>query len=1124
MGKMMELTVTLAGDDARRKQSMETTGKQTSPRPAHKRLKAFFPALLLLSAAMLGSMFMVQSSVAQNRNAGEIRGTVVDTTGATVPGVAVDAVNTATGIHTVGKTGDGGDYDLPYVESGDYTITFTKDNFQKIEQTGITLHVATITINATLQVGSVSSQVTVAATPPLLQTETSELSTVMSQEAVTELPNVGQNWQSYVDLIPGASPGSANSVLGSPGGGQGENVAINGGQEFQASWLIDGGVATFPISYNPANLAPPEEAIAEIDTTTSNFGAESGNGLVTFNAITRSGTNRYHGSLQEFVQNTIFNARPRNWSSVPETKPPTHWNQYGGAIGGPVVRDKLFFFFSYQANPVSYPVTGLYTFPTDAVRAGNFAGFSTIYNPATTTTVGNTVTSQPFANNQLTMIDPVAAAIQKYIPEPNAINPNDPNYNNYYYSSVSPLTERWYDWKVDGNLSAKNHAYISGLYTDENQFSPSPDCPIDCVNDNFYEFAAQLTDTWTISPSKLNEVRVGIAREAGKWATESLGKGYPAQIGLPDLPADTFPVINATTGPAINIGNGAVNAKLGETAISLTDTFNWILGKHTVKFGGEYDDWEDSNGWDTINAGTFNFGGIATRDPNSTDPNASPGVGYADFLLGATNSWSVSEPIEYGVKEPNLQLFAQDAYKIFPNLTLNFGARYIYQVGWQDEHLRSGNYDPTLLNPATGLPGAIGFAGVQLPKRMEGSANFFAPRVGFSYSPRSNWTIRGGFGLYAVPWSGNQYAVGAGLGFQTQGALQSTDELTPVFQLAGGPPAPVVSTPATRIPSLLNGQNIFYSAHNLPISYFEQWQFGPQRQFGNYVVNVNYVGSRGVKVFFGTDINQVTQGQLGSGVRPNPTYQQINADQYVGTSNYNGLQIQARRQFKSGLSFLANYTWSKSMDTGTSGGGNNVGLDTWQDAYSTAANYAASRNDIRNLFNGYVLYDLPFGRGRAFVNRGGLADAVIGGWQISTVFRYNSGGAFTPLMANNLSGALSGSWFPNRTGATKLGNRSVNEWFNVNAFSQPVPNTFGDSQRNILYGPRFGDVDLSLAKSFAIPKFGEASSLQLKIESFDAFNHPNYALPNSSIGSSGAGTISSNLTNRQVQVGGIFKF
>jgi hypothetical protein len=1094
--------------------------------PASKLSPRESPDFFLSFVVLLGLALLTHSCFGQNRNAGEIRGTVVDSSGAALPGVSVDAMNTATNIHTFGTTGNGGDYDLPYVESGEYTVSFSKDNFQKFTRTGVVLHVATITIDATLQIGSVSTQVTVAATPPLLQTETSELSTVMSRESVTELPNVGQNWQSYVDLIPGASPGAQNTVLGAPGGGNGEDVAINGGQEFQASWLIDGGVATLPISYNPANLAPPEEAIAEIDTTTSNFGAESGNGLVTFNAITRSGTNRFHGSLQEFVQNTIFNAAPRNWSSTPQAKPPTHWNQYGGTIGGPIIREKLFFFFAYQANPISTALTGLYTYPTDSLRAGNFAGLSTIYNPATTTPVGGTHTRQPFLNNQIPAsdIDPVAIAIQKFLPEPNSINPNDPDYNNYYFSGVSPLTERWYDWKVDGNLSPKNHAYISGLYTDENQTSPTPDCPIDCGSDTFYELSGQLTDTWTISPSKINELRVGVAREAGKWISQSLNKGYPAAIGLPDLPANTFPYLNVTTGPAVTAGGSAVNAKLGETAVSLTDTFDWIMGKHTVKFGGEYDDWEDSDGWDTINAGTFNFGGIATRDPNSGDVNASPGVGYADFLLGATNSWSVSEPIEFGAKEPNLQLFAQDAYKIFPNLTLNFGARYIYQVGWKDEHLRSGNYDPTLLNPATGTLGAIGFAGVQLPDRMEGTASFFAPRVGFSYAPKPDWTIRGGYGLYAVPWSGNQYAVGVGLGFDTQGSEQSTDELTPVFKLSNGPPPPVVSTPATRTPSLLNGQSISYSAYHLPISYFEQWQFGPQRQIGNYVVNVNYVGSRGVKVYFGTDINQVPEGQLGSGVRPNPTYQDINAAQYIGTSNYNGLQIQTRRQFNSGVSFLANYTWSKSMDTGTSGGGNNVGLDAWQDAYSTAANYAASRNDIRNLFNGYVLYQLPFGRNRRFVNRGGVADALVGGWQVSTIFRYDSGGAFTPLMANNLSGALSGSWFPNRVGAITVPNRSVNEWFNVNAFTQPTPDTFGDSSRNVLYGPRYGDVDLALAKSFAIRPLGEASSLQIKIESFDALNHPNYALPNSSIGSSGAGTISSNLTNRQVQVGGIFKF
>jgi hypothetical protein len=213
------------------------------------------------------------------------------------------------------------------------------------------------------------------------------------------------------------------------------------------------------------------------------------------------------------------------------------------------------------------------------------------------------------------------------------------------------------------------------------------------------------------------------------------------------------------------------------------------------------------------------------------------------------------------------------------------------------------------------------------------------------------------------------------------------------------------------------------------------------------------------------------------------------------------------------------------LDTGTSGGGNNVGLDSWQNAYSPAANYAASSNDVRNVFSGTGLYQLPFGRQRKYANQSRLlADALIGGWQLSTIVVYRSGSAFTPLMSNNLSGALSGSWYPNRVGTVTVPHPSVSEWFNVNAFATPATNTFGDSTRNILYGPHFADVDLSLAKSFAIPALGEASNVELKVDSFDAFNHPNYGQPNSTIGSTGVGTISSSQTNRGLQLGGTFRF
>ncbi|MGH9615097.1 MAG: carboxypeptidase regulatory-like domain-containing protein [Acidobacteriaceae bacterium] len=1058
----------------------------------------------------------------QNLNAGEIKGTVIDTAGAALPGVAVDALNIKTGIHVRGVSGTTGVFDLPYVPAGSYTVIFSKEGFETFRQTQVLVHVETITVNATLKVGQVSTQVTVTGQPELLQPETSDLSTSISAESISELPNVGNLWLDYTELVPGDVPvatPSTNTQIG-------EYAMINGAQQFQSAWLFDGSVANLPVSYNPDGLVAPLGSIQELDITTSNAGSESGNGLSSYNVITKSGTNRFHGSLYEFVQNDIFNAAPRNWSSSPQAKPAIRWNEYGGALGGPIVRNRLFFFFNYQANPIRTYQSGLYTFPTTDMRAGNFSNpsFSPIFNPATTTQTNGIYTRQPFANNEITTpIDPVAAKIQPFFPVPNAINPASPYYNNYYFAAPNPSTEHWYDYKVDGDLSPTNRLDTSGLFTLQNAVSPSPDCPIDCYTGTTNELAAQLTDVWTISTTKMNEFRMGLAREYNRDSPNADNKGYPAEIGLPQLPLNAFPNINISTGPGISIGGNAIITRIGENSIAATDTFNWILGKHTLKMGGEYDDWRENQEFAGMNSGSFNFDGIDTRDPNVNNPNASPGVGYADFLLGGVQSWSFQQPAEYGGRDSNVQLYAEDYYKIRPNLTLNFGMRFIYQGGWSEEHNRIGNYDPTLLNPGTGTLGAIGYLGVQLPKHLEAPVPFFAPRGGFAWTPLPSWVVRGGFGLYQIPWSAQAYIDNiVGTGFTISGSAQSTDNITPIFQLVNGPPPPIYSTPANRTPELLNGQSIYYYPYHTPMSYFEQYQLGIQHQMGAYLVTATYVGSRGVNMPFSTDINQVVN--LGSGIRPNPTYQSINATQYDGWSNYNALQLTAKRRFTNGFSFTANYTWSKSMDTGTAIGGNGPGLDNWQYAYSPAANYSASNNDIRQLFTGMGLYQLPFGRHRKYANSNTLADLVIGGWQVATVFNVHSGWPFTPTMVNNLSGALSGSWYPNQIGSGRLAHPSINEWFNVNAFVSPAPNTFGDTKRNTLDSPNYTDIDLSVAKVFPVPIAGNSTTFEFKADSFDIFNHPNYQFPNAAIGSAGVGVISSNYTNRTLQLGGMLRF
>ncbi len=296
------------------------------------------------------------------------------------------------------------------------------------------------------------------------------------------------------------------------------------------------------------------------------------------------------------------------------------------------------------------------------------------------------------------------------------------------------------------------------------------------------------------------------------------------------------------------------------------------------------------------------------------------------------------------------------------------------------------------------------------------------------------------------------------------------------------------------------------------------------------MIEAAYVGTRGVHLGFGRDIDQVPAALLGPGDaqqrRPYPQYSGISANLFDGFSAYHSFQLSAKKQFAAGLSFTANYTFSKSMDTGTgSGYGGLQNIDTWQNAYDPRANYALSKTDLPQLLNGAIVYELPLGAGKTFLNRSGIANTIFGGWQVSTTFQLHSGLPFTPVMGTaNLSGSLAGTWFPNRLGNGTLANPSINGWFDPTAFAQPAPYTFGNSGRDILRGPGWSNLNLSLAKNFTIPWIGEAGRLQIRSEAYDVLNHANFGMPNADIGTPGVGVITSALTNRIIQLGAKLSF
>jgi outer membrane receptor protein involved in Fe transport len=1058
-------------------------------------------------------LFCTYQAAGQSRQAAEVRGTVIDRTGAVVPGVTVTLTNVLMGTRQQVTTDASGLYDAPWVRTGEYTISFEKRGFTRFTRTGIVLQLETVTIDATLEVGSATEVVTVTANAALIQTETPEASFTLTAKAVIETPNVGRSWDNLLALVPGVNGAGGQQATGQAAG-------VNGMGGNQYAWQIDGGNSMFPTSQNADLLIPPLDAIDEVKLTTSNFGAEYGGGLAVFNVSTKSGTNQWHGTLFEYVQNDFLDAR--NYFNTPATGPkaPLRWNEFGGTVGGPIRRNKLFFFFSYQRNPTKSYVPGFALVPTDVMRniSGNgydFSGLNPIFDPATTQCSGGSCTRQQFPGNVIpaNRVDPVGLAILQSFPRPNRTP--DANGNNYYYSSgLFNNKTQSINGKVDYDLSSNNRLSASMMHVTYKQLNDyTPFCAIDCDYWNALEYQGQLTDVWTFRPRVVGEFRLAVNHVYGNVVVPTLGQGFPAKLGLKNPGSDIFPSITVSGTIGDSLGSGGVPQAIdAETAIVPAATLTWVRGKHILKFGGEFDRWQSNGGWPLANEGNFNFNGQFTADPSPAATSA--GEGFADLLLGLPNQWSVAWAPETGGRSWSGQSFVQDEYKIRKNLTLTAGVRWVAQSGWTEVENRVSNFDPKLVNPATNTLGAIRWGGAVQNTIWD----FFAPRVGFAWSPGSHWSVRGGYGLYNMTWGAYAFGGNMGTGWGASGALLSPDLVTPIFTLSQGPPPPTYLTNATRTPDALNGTGVAYYPAHTPMPYSQQYRFAIQHEFrGGVVAEAAYVANRGLHLPFSRDMNQVPAALLGSGRQPYPQYTSINAFLDRDYSRYNALQTTLQKNFANGLLFSANYTWSHALDTMTINAWQGLAA-VWQNANDLRAEYGNSSADMRHTFSGNVVYELPFGRGKRFMNRGGLLNGVFGGWEISSLFQVHSGIPFTPVMADNsLEGALgSGTWRPNRIGNGKLSNPSNAEWFDTSAFVPPAPNTFGNSRQNILFGPSWKDVDFKLAKDF---KITEKVGLNFSAESFDAFNIPNFGQPDPAVGSPTVGQITSANTSRKMQLG-----
>lgn len=677
-------------------------------------------------------------------------------------------------------------------------------------------------------------------------------------------------------------------------------------------------------------------------------------------------------------------------------------------------------------------------------------------------------------------------------------------------------------------------------------------CPIGCQAGDADNNNAQVTDVWSISPRTINEARMGYTIQLSFYSDMALDKGYAAQVDWQFAKADDFPATNLTnTYPYASLAPSTNSAYKGHV-FDPSDVVTMIRGKHILHFGGEmllYRD--DSTAWGDTNAGSMNFSGQYTQQwtvnpaTGVAAPVAGTGMEYADFLLGYAQSWNAGVTPEYGGRLKSPQMFVQDDYKVTPTLTVNLGLRYQINHGWNEVHGNEADFDPTVINPATHTLGAYWYGTTKANGRSSLQANVFStvlPRVGFSWLIDPITTLKGGFGLYSYNWSLDTYGNGMGNAFGSTGSLtDNTNGVMPVTKLDGpgtifGSSTPLPYSAFSPDPTRFNGQGVYSNQFHTPVPKIYQWNLSTQRTLGtNYVAELAYVASHGFNLAFPTDLNQVPESKLSPNdtqYRPYPVYQSISASTNNSVSNYNSLQASITKRMDRGVSLSFNYVWSHMLDDqDSSGWGGRGGPQNYQIANDPAANYSNSNFDVRQAFKGYAVYELPFGMGKAFLNRNRLMDEVIGGWQISGTEVLSTGNPFDVFATQNTY-AQAGVAYPNWTGVrSKPKNRSISNWYNPAAFSQPANGTFGNVRRNSVYGPGINQVNLSGGKTFSMP--WEGIKLQIRADAQNAFNHPSFGLPNQYLGgSNGPGTAYSNNTNitwttvggRNVQLGARLSF
>ncbi|HEV2499841.1 MAG TPA: carboxypeptidase regulatory-like domain-containing protein [Terriglobia bacterium] len=1089
-----------------------------------KQIQTFVFPLIMTALAALTPCAFGQATY------GNIIGTVMDSTGAAVPGVQVSIKNVATGVVVTAETNDSGNYTAPNLLPGTYTLNFSKQGFQSFSQQNVTVVVGTSSrVDAKLQVGSMSQTVTVTGAPPLLQTTNAEVTTDLTSHTLQSLPVINRNFTSFELLVPGTVKNNFQHPLNE---NPGNDILVNtNGQEYaNDNFMIDGTTNNDAV-LGIINVNPPLDSIQEAKVTTSNYQAEfSQAGGSVIQVQTKSGSNQIHGSIFEYLQNDIFQARDPFTQGIhaPGTPAPAHrgipelrWNQFGGSVGGPIKKDKAWWFFDYQGNREDLGGSTQTRVPTAAERQGSLADLGVnIYNPATGNPDGTG--RQLFAGAQIptTSIVSQATNLLNFLPLPNLPGASGPG-ENYLANGVNNYDTDQFDIRVDHNLTDK-FTYF-GRYSYENIYVLSPGAfglyggpEVNPQGVNMYEGRSNgLTDNgvlgadYTISPTMLTDFRFGATRYRVLENPLDANTNLAAQAGIPGI---NLPSLAGSGGlPDMNInGTGAFqmgfqcNCPLHETENVFQWVNNWtkIVGNHTIKWGGQVEAAQNLRlPSDNHRAGVYAFQPNVTS--SLTDTNS--GSGLASFLLGDPSQFQRFAQISTNQQDRQKRMFyfAQDTWRITPKLTLNYGLR--WDTWFADTSLhpgQGGRYD--ISNNTVYIPGV---GGVSQSGGVNTDYHNFSLRLAIAYALTPKTVIRTGYGRSyfagTFGWNFNDLAADIYPSIVNQN-LSTTNSFFPVQFVAGAPPAqpslgaapPLPVFPA--IPS--NGQLLLPDGIGTPhiptnntVPWVDSYNFTVEHQFGaSFTASAGYVGNVGRDLNMGWNMNSAIPGPGTNFDLRRPYFAQFGIEQTIfnkcdcESSNYNALQVQVVKKYSNNLSIIANYTYQRALDFGEFG--------TATDQYDTKLDYGPASFNRTQVFTLGHTYFLPFGKGQRWLsNTSGVASQVISGWEWTGITSVESGMPFSPSLANNSSLNSDMSLRPNQIGNPFSGTlHNRNQWFNPAAYAVPGPFLFGGAGRDSLVGPPLFAADWSLLKNF---KLSERFNLQFRWDVYNAFNYTNLANP-----------------------------